>query len=245
MGQELHFKLLRKSVDPIMGENFSIESSSMSIKNFKTNGKNMSPRASNFIICAIHSAVSEVIQTIFKFMEIQGQKIRIQKNWKSLVIFHVKDSEGSMMTISEFDPNLRIFDIFLDFQLINDSSRDSYYFSDMQTTPLNKLIYFSKKSESKKFRPKSLNPPYIIYCESYTRTSHWQYDFPDHCWYTTRIYSWQECVTKIQIDTTGKGLGRWNGMIHSAWRSSVQWNIIPVRFRNKYFTRHIKIESLS
>ena len=45
-------------------------------------------------------------------MESHGEKIKIQKNWKLLVILHVKDSEASMMTISEFDPNLWIFDIF-------------------------------------------------------------------------------------------------------------------------------------
>ena len=43
-----------------MGENYSIESSSISTKNFKMTGKNMPPSASNFEICATDRAVSKV-----------------------------------------------------------------------------------------------------------------------------------------------------------------------------------------
>ena len=75
----------------------------------------MPPSASNFKICAYDRAVPEVTKIIFKFMESHGEKIKNQKNWKSLVISHVEYSEGSMMTIPEFDPNLRIFEFFLDF----------------------------------------------------------------------------------------------------------------------------------
>ena len=38
--------------------------------------------------------------------------------------WHVKDSKGSLMPISEFEPNLEIFDIFLDFYVVNDSTQD-------------------------------------------------------------------------------------------------------------------------
>ena len=92
-------------------------------------------------------------------MESHGDKTKIQRNWKSLVILYVKDSEGSLMTFPKFDQNLGIFDIFLHFYLLDNSIQGFLYFSYVQSTPLYKLMYFSKKSETEKFRPKPLNLP--------------------------------------------------------------------------------------
>ena len=84
-----------------------------------------------------------------------------------MVILHVKDSEGSMMTISEFDPNLGIFDIFFDFYVVNDSTRDFFYFSYIQSASLNKFMYFSKKIRAEKISTKNIESP-LIYGILYT-----------------------------------------------------------------------------
>ena len=95
----------------------------------------------------------------------------MQKNWKFFdckkfdVIFTKLLSSASMMTSGHLPPLnsiliLVFLTLFLDFSLLNNSIRDFLYFSRIQSTPLIKLMYFSKKSESKKFRPKPLNLPY-------------------------------------------------------------------------------------
>ena len=56
-----------------------------------------------------------------------------------------------MMTISEFEPNVRIFYILLDFYVVNDSTPQISYFSYMHSTPLNKLIFFQKNPSRKNF----------------------------------------------------------------------------------------------
>ena len=63
-----------------MGGKILMESSSISNKNFKTAGKNMSPSASNFEICAYDRAVSGMYTTLLDFMESHGEKIKFQKN---------------------------------------------------------------------------------------------------------------------------------------------------------------------
>ena len=79
------------------------------------------------------------------FLSFHMQKIMKDRCWHFL---------GSIQ-MSEFST------FFLDFCPLKNSIRVSFYFSGIQSTLLNMLIQFSKKSESKNFRPKSLNLPYI------------------------------------------------------------------------------------
>ena len=142
-----------------MTEKIPFQTSRTSFQNFKSAGKNLPPNASNLKICSIIGERSLFIKTIFKFMESHGEQTKIRKIWNFFVISHAKDNEGSMLALSWFDPNVRIFDFFLDFCPLKNSIRVSFYFSGIQSTLLNMLIQFSKKSESKNFRPKSLNLP--------------------------------------------------------------------------------------
>ena len=77
------------------------------------------------------------------FLSFHMQKIMKDRCWHFL---------GSIQ-MSEFST------FFLDFCPLKNSIRVSFYFSGIQSTLLNMLIQFSKKSESKNFRPKSLNLP--------------------------------------------------------------------------------------
>ena len=65
------------------------------------------------------------------------------------------------MTVPKFDQNLGIFDIFLDFYLLNNAIQGFLYFSYVQSTPLYKLMYFSKKIGDEKISTKTIESPLV------------------------------------------------------------------------------------
>ena len=52
---------------------------------------------------------------MFEFTESPGEKNKKSEKWNFLTILHVKHTEGSLMALTEFDPNVKIFETFLDF----------------------------------------------------------------------------------------------------------------------------------
>ena len=68
------------SAEISVDENFMIEISSIMTKNFESIEKNLSPLASNFVLCSFIRVRSKLIRTIIKFMEKRGEQEKSRKN---------------------------------------------------------------------------------------------------------------------------------------------------------------------